>query len=78
MEFNRAEWDSAFFNKDPRQDLFTISGTAYRDAWNIDLGKLKDCCTTVPAPNGNLMPYCEYSLTGKTGHTLCRDTVAWC
>jgi uncharacterized radical SAM superfamily Fe-S cluster-containing enzyme len=57
---------------------FTISCTAYQDAWNIELEKPNGCCTAIITPDGRLVPFCEYNLTAQTGQKLYRDAAAWC
>lgn len=52
---------------------FSISAMAFQDVWNIDLERLKDCCIHVMAPNGKLIPFCAYNLTGQSGRSLYRN-----
>ncbi len=63
---------------DPQEDLFEriqshslcISGMAFQDAWNIDLERLRRCCVHVVRPNGDLVPFCAYYMTGSRGQRL--------
>jgi len=62
----------------PSEDLFErakthtlcISGMAFQDAWNIDLERLRRCCVHVVTPEGKLVPFCAYYLTGSDGRRL--------
>ncbi|OAT85774.1 radical SAM (seleno)protein TrsS [Desulfotomaculum copahuensis] len=49
-----------------------ISGMAFQDVWNIDLERLKDCCIHTVAPDGKIIPFCAYNLTGSQGRTIYR------
>lgn len=51
---------------------FTISGMAFQDVWNIDLDRVRDCCIHVVNPEGKLIPFCAYNLTGIQGQSLYR------
>jgi len=63
---------------DPTDNLFEriqshslcISGMAFQDAWNIDLQRLRRCCVHVATPDGNLIPFCAYYMTGTLGQRL--------
>ncbi len=52
---------------------FTISGMAFQDVWNFDLDRIRDCCIHVVNPEGNLIPFCAYNLTGIGGQSLYRN-----
>lgn len=52
---------------------FTISGMAFQDVWNIDLERVRDCCIHVVNPEGRLIPFCAYNLTGAQGQPLYRN-----
>ncbi len=54
--------------------LFSISGMAFQDAWNLDLELLQDCCINVSAPDGRLIPFCAYNLTDVHGHAIYRPS----
>ncbi len=51
---------------------FTISGMAFQDAWTLDLERLRDCCIHVVSPEGGIIPFCAYNLTGAQGRPLYR------
>ena len=51
----------------------SISCMAFQDAWNLDLERLRDCCISVMSPEGKLVPFCAYNLTGADGTALYRD-----
>jgi uncharacterized radical SAM superfamily Fe-S cluster-containing enzyme len=51
---------------------FTISAMAVQDAENLDLERLKGCCISVVSPDGMLVPFCAYNLTGRDGKSLYR------
>ena len=55
-----------------RTHLFSISGMAFQDSWNLDLELLQDCCIQVAASDARLIPFCAYNLTDSHGHTLYR------
>lgn len=50
----------------------TVSCMAFQDAWNLDLERLHDCCISIMSPDGRLIPFCAYNLTGSTGQSLYR------
>ncbi|MBS4026643.1 MAG: radical SAM protein, partial [Clostridia bacterium] len=52
---------------------FTISGMAFQDVWNFDLDRIRDCCIHVVNPEGRLIPFCAYNLTGIRGQSLYRN-----
>lgn len=55
--------------------LFSISGMAFQDAWNLDLELLQDCCINISAPDGRLVPFCAYNLTNTSGKSLYRPSL---
>lgn len=55
-----------------RTHLFSISGMAFQDAWNLDLELLQDCCINISAQDGRLVPFCAYNLTNTQGKTIYR------
>jgi uncharacterized radical SAM superfamily Fe-S cluster-containing enzyme len=63
-------WDT--FLDRAKTHLFSISGMAFQDAWNLDLELLQDCCINISAPDGRLVPFCAYNLTNTTGKSLYR------
>lgn len=60
------------FLEQMRRTSFTITGMAFQDAWNLDLDRLRGCCIHVVAPDGRLIPFCAYNLTGSSGAGLYR------
>lgn len=63
-------WDAIL--ERAKTHLFSISGMAFQDAWNLDLELLQDCCIQTAAPDGRLVPFCAYNLTNTQGETLYR------
>ena len=63
-------WDT--FLERARTHTFCISGMAFQDAWTLDLERLRDCCIHVMSPEGNLVPFCAYNLTSRSGRALYR------
>ncbi|WP_244154294.1 radical SAM (seleno)protein TrsS [Desulfospira joergensenii] len=61
-------WDGLdqFLNR-ARTRLFSVSGMAFQDIWNLDLERLKGCCIHSVAPDGRLIPFCAYNLTSAAG-----------
>ncbi|HUW66126.1 MAG TPA: radical SAM protein [Spirochaetia bacterium] len=55
-----------------RTHALSISGMAFQDAWTIDLERLRDCCIHTVAPDGRIIPFCAYNLTGSAGRPLYR------
>lgn len=49
---------------------FTITGMPFQDAWNIDLERLKRCCTHVATADKRIIPLCAYYLTSSYGKRL--------
>lgn len=50
----------------------TISGMAFQDAWTLDLERLRDCCIHTVSPDGRIIPFCAFNLTGVHGKSLYR------
>jgi uncharacterized radical SAM superfamily Fe-S cluster-containing enzyme len=69
-ELSLGEWDVLL--ERARTQRLAISGMAFQDAWNLDLERLRDCCIHVIAPDGRLVPFCAYYLTGVEGRSLYR------
>jgi 7,8-dihydro-6-hydroxymethylpterin dimethyltransferase len=55
------------------RNSFTISCMAFQDSENLDLERLRQCCISVMTPDGRLVPFCAYNLTGAGGRRLYRD-----
>jgi len=66
-------WD--VFLERKRTHTFCISGMAFQDAWTLDLERLRDCYIHTASPDGRLVPFCAYNLTGRSGRSLYRGTV---
>ena len=64
------EWDVILERS--KTHLFSVSGMAFQDAWNLDLDLLQDCCINVAAYDGKLIPFCAYNLTNTLGEGLYR------
>lgn len=60
------------FIRQSRTHIFSVSGMAFQDAWNLDLERLKGCCIHSVAPDGRLIPFCAYNLTSNEGKGLYR------
>lgn len=67
------EWD--LLVERARTHLFTISGMAFQDIWNLDLNRLHDCCIHVVSPDARLIPFCAYNLTDQSGQSLYRKNI---
>jgi uncharacterized radical SAM superfamily Fe-S cluster-containing enzyme len=59
-----------------RNYSLSISCMAFQDVWNLDMERLRDCCISIMSPDGRLIPFCAYNLTGATGETLYRKKSA--
>ncbi|MFM8319567.1 MAG: radical SAM (seleno)protein TrsS [Chloroflexota bacterium] len=64
------EWD--VFLQRARTHTFCLSGMAFQDAWTLDMERLRDCYIHVMSPDGRLVPFCAYNLTGRSGQALYR------
>lgn len=64
-------WDA--FLERAKTHLFSISGMAFQDVWNLDLELLQDCCINIAAPDGRLIPFCAYNLTNTQGQAIYRN-----
>lgn len=62
------------FIRQARTRMFSVSGMAFQDAWNLDLERLKGCCIHSVAPDGRLIPFCAYNLTRTDGKGLYRKS----
>ncbi len=61
------------FIREASQGMFTVSGMAFQDVWNLDIERLKGCCIHAVSPDGRLIPFCAYNLTSADGKGLYRD-----
>ena len=64
--------DLDLFLEQLKSHMFSISGMAFQDAWNLDLERVRDCCIHVLSPDGRLIPFCMYNLTNTMGKSLYR------
>lgn len=64
------DWD--FILQRASTHSFCVSGMAFQDAWNLDLDRLRECSIHVVHPDGRLVPFCAYNLTGLDGRSLYR------
>jgi uncharacterized radical SAM superfamily Fe-S cluster-containing enzyme len=55
-----------------RQRTLSVSAMAFQDVWNLDIGRVRDCCIHEVAPDGRLIPFCLYNLTSSRGRSLYR------
>ena len=55
-----------------RTHTLSVSAMAFQDAWNLDLERLRGCCIHAVHPDGRLIPFCAYNLTGRDGRRLYR------
>ncbi len=55
-----------------RTHTLSVSAMAFQDAWTLDLERLRGCCIHVAHPDGRLIPFCAYNLTGRDGRRLYR------
>ncbi len=60
------------FIRKAEQGMFTVSGMAFQDVWNLDIERLKGCCIHAVSPDGRLIPFCAYNLTSAGGKGLYR------
>ena len=60
-----------FLNR-ARTHLFSVTGMAFQDIWNLDLERLKGCCIHSVHPDGRLIPFCAYNLTSARGKGVYR------
>jgi uncharacterized radical SAM superfamily Fe-S cluster-containing enzyme len=64
------EWDTLLARA--QTHAFCISAMAFQDAWNLDLERLRDCCIHTVSPDGQIIPFCAYNLTARSGRSLYR------
>ncbi len=55
-----------------RTHLLSVSAMAFQDVWNLDLERLRGCCIHAAHPDGRLIPFCAYNLTGRDGRRFYR------
>ena len=52
---------------------FCVSGMAFQDVWNVDLGRLKGCCVHIITGKGDVVPFCAFHLTSESGERLYKE-----
>ncbi len=65
---------SAFdeFLKKASEQIFTVSGMLFQDAWNLDLNRLRRCYIAEADSECGMVPFCAYNLTDISGKALYR------
>lgn len=66
--------DLEHFLRRARSHTFTVSAMAFQDAWSLNLERLRGCCIHVAQPDGRLIPFCSFNLTGRDGRSLHRPS----
>lgn len=61
-------WESFF--KRSKTHYLSITGMPFQDVWNIDLERLKRCCTHVVTTDKRMVPLCAYYVTDTKGRRL--------
>ncbi len=56
-----------------KENVLSISGMLFQDAWNTETRRLKKCCIHVVTPQNKLIPFCAFNMTNKDGETLYRN-----
>ena len=70
-DYDFREWDE--YIDRIRNYGFSITGMAFQDAWNLDLGRLKKCSVHIfDGARKELIPFCAYNLTNARGRALYR------
>jgi hypothetical protein len=54
-----------------------LSITGFMDATAADVGKLTNCCVSVPTANDELVPFCAYNMTTDDGEYAIRNRREW-
>jgi len=57
--------------------LLPVSLTGFMDADAADVGRLDNCCISVPTPSGELVPFCAYNMTTEDGEYAIRNRNGW-
>ncbi len=55
-----------------QQSRLAISGMMFQDAWTLDTKRLQHCHVHVVSPEGELVPFCAFNLSGQNGQALYR------
>jgi hypothetical protein len=59
------------------EQVLPVSFTGFMDADAADAGRLDNCCVSVPAESGELVPFCAYNMTTDTGEYAIRNREGW-
>jgi uncharacterized radical SAM superfamily Fe-S cluster-containing enzyme len=62
--------------KDLTLNALTISAMHFQDAWNIDYGRLRNCCIHEVMPDGRFVPFCLFNASDVKGRAPFREM--WC
>ncbi|MEF8813242.1 MAG: radical SAM protein [Halovenus sp.] len=57
--------------------ILPVSFTGFMDADAADADRLDNCCISVPADNGELVPFCAYNMTTDDGEYAIRNREGW-
>ena len=60
------------FLREANERVFTVSGMAFQDAYNLDLKRLRRCYINEADPERSMVPFCAYNLTSRDGKYLYR------
>lgn len=60
------------FLREANERVFTVSGMAFQDAYNLDLKRLRRCYINEADPERGMVPFCAYNLTSRDGKYLYR------
>lgn len=60
------------FLKKATDQIFTVSGMLFQDAWNLDLNRLRRCYIAEADSECGMVPFCAYNLTDINGKALYR------
>lgn len=57
--------------------VLPVSLTGFMDADAADVGRLDNCCISVPTETGDLVPFCSYNMTTEDGRYAIRNRNDW-
>ena len=57
--------------------VLPVSLTGFMDADAADVGRLDNCCISVPTDDGELVPFCGYNMTTEDGRYALRNRNGW-
>ena len=60
------------FLREAGERVFTVSGMAFQDAYNLDLERLRRCYICEADTKRGMVPFCAYNLTSRSGEYLYR------